>query len=507
MYLRNALLAIVCVMALAFAAPVTAEDTGKADKMKTMEGVEALLDLLIEKKVLSEEEAVDFLNELDAKGGASRKLVKRRKGEYKHKEVTSLPEWLDRFDLHGDIRIRGQHDAFPSGNAQFVDPAEPTEPLNTTVDRSRFRYRLRLGIDAEINEDFMAGIRLATGNENDPISTNDTLGDYQNKDGLTLDRAFVKWTVFHPEDPFTPNRKLSVYAGRFKNPFFSTDLVWDNDLNFEGVAAKWEYPNSDNVKYFGSLGVFPLQEVEFSSDDKWLYGAQFGFTYRDKLDRPWLGFKFAAAYYHYANLLGRVSPAGDPDLYDYTAPPFQQKGNALIDIDPDSTDVLTALASEYRILDLLAEVDLTYWDPIRVIMTAEYVHNLGFDSGDILDRINQSSTTPFNGYIPDEDYGYQVGLSVGYMTGNEFGDWRAFKERGDWRVFVYYRYLAGDAVLDAFTDSDFHLGGTNAKGWILGAEYGLARDVNLGFRWLTATEIEGPPLSIDVFQLDLNMAF
>ena len=35
---------------------------------------------------------------------------------------------------------------------------------------------------------------------------------------------------------------------------------------------------------------------------------------------------------------------------------------------------------------------------------------------------------------------------------------------GEWNFGVFYKYLEADAVLDAFTDSDFHGGGTDAEG-------------------------------------------
>jgi hypothetical protein len=64
-----------------------------------------------------------------------------------------------------------------------------------------------------------------------------------------------------------------------------------------------------------------------------------------------------------------------------------------------------------------------------------------------------------------------------------------------------------DAVLDAFTDSDFHLGGTNAKGWFIGGNYGLMKNVWLTGRWLTADVITGPPYGVDVLQVDINTQF
>ena len=64
-----------------------------------------------------------------------------------------------------------------------------------------------------------------------------------------------------------------------------------------------------------------------------------------------------------------------------------------------------------------------------------------------------------------------------------------------------------DAVLDAFTDSDFHLGGTDTKGYILGGSFGIDKNTWFTMRWLSADPIDGPPLSIDVLQADLNARF
>jgi hypothetical protein len=87
----------------------------------------------------------------------------------------------------------------------------------------------------------------------------------------------------------------------------------------------------------------------------------------------------------------------------------------------------------------------------------------------------------------------------------------------DWNTYIAYRYVDRDAVLDAFTDSVFHLGGTNAKGWVLGVNYGIAKNTWLNFRWYSTDIIDavlskgttGKPLpfSIDTAVLDLNARF
>ena len=80
-------------------------------------------------------------------------------------------------------------------------------------------------------------------------------------------------------------------------------------------------------------------------------------------------------------------------------------------------------------------------------------------------------------------------------------------KRGEWRANAGYRYLQSDAVLDAFTDSDFHLGGTNSKGYFIGGSYAVRNGLVLGARWLSANEISGPPLAIDVLQIDIEARF
>jgi hypothetical protein len=108
-------------------------------------------------------------------------------------------------------------------------------------------------------------------------------------------------------------------------------------------------------------------------------------------------------------------------------------------------------------------------------------------------------STFFTGDPGDEETeGYMAKLTVG---------WPDVRLRRSWQVFLAYKHLERDAVLDAFTDSDFHLGGTNAEGWIVGGSYSLLDDTYLEARYLTADEITGPPLGIDVLQIDLGARF
>src|SRR3546814_1563832 len=71
--------------------------------------------------------------------------------------------------------------AINHGDPQNIDDVTPgwiAPPfINTLQDRQRFRLRARLGVKAQIDDWISADIRLATGADNSPVSTNQTLGN------------------------------------------------------------------------------------------------------------------------------------------------------------------------------------------------------------------------------------------------------------------------------------------------------------------------------------------
>jgi hypothetical protein len=405
--------------------------------------------------------------------------------------------WTRRIRWGGDVRLRYEGDFFDENNALLLDPNNPDELLNTQTDRHRGRVRVRLAMKAKVmekNPEMNVGkvdaeFRLVTGNLNNPVSTNETFGRYNNKFEIVLDRAYLKWT-FSPDLPIKNQiPEISLTGGRIPNPWFFTDLVWDTDLNFDGIVLNFKTDTqlANPWNGFLTVGAFPLQELEFVKNDKWLYGGQIGIAYEQTM-----GFsaKLGVAYYDYRNIVGKATPVGVPVEFNFTPPPFIQKGNTLFDVDP-SENIVPALASDFKLLNVTLGVDYDFWFPIHIILFGDYVKNLGFDRDDVARRTG-------NPDIEEETDGYHVGLLVGYP---EVRGW------AQWNAALAYKYLEADAVLDAFTDSDFALGGTNAKGWILSADFGLHENIWLRGRWLTSNEISGPPLSIDILQIDLNAIY
>jgi hypothetical protein len=61
--------------------------------------------------------------------------------------------------------------------------------------------------------------------------------------------------------------------------------------------------------------------------------------------------------------------------------------------------------------------------------------------------------------------------------------------------------------VDGFNDSDFGLGGTNMKGFTVGASLALSQNVYFGIRWFGADSIAGPTYKTNIIQIDLNSKF
>jgi hypothetical protein len=455
-------------------------------------------------------------------------------------QPNTFPDWVSRIKIDGDLRVRDEFHFYSprnvtgltdfgainrNGGFDFTGNSGPGAPpsINTTTDRSNlFSVRARLGVTAQIADGLSAGIQLASGNDNDPVSTTQLLGGGFDKKNIWLNKAYVS---------YSPTSWLNIEGGRFDNPFFSSDLLFDPDLEFDGFAANFRHalPVSQDITLFGTLGAFPVQYSDDSfpsnspskagSDTKWLFAGQVGAEWKiNETNR----LKGAVAYYDFQNSRGELSSpcalylGASSCSSDNDAPAFLQKGNTLIalrnivqnpNLAPGTTPEpqLFGLAYNYRLFDAKLEWDTKLMDRYKVRLDGEFVRNLAFDANKALNApsppVNNFNTSSQNVSASD----YRSGGN-GYMFKVTLGEPDTV-EKGQWNFSVAYKYLQPDAVLDAFTDSDFHLGGTNAKGYVIGAQYAVARDAWLSARYLSAREVYGPPLLIDVLQLELNARF
>jgi len=386
--------------------------------------------------------------------------------------------------------------------------------------RNRARLRARLGADIMLGEGFIAGMRVATGDSSSPVSPNQSLGgsggDFS-KYQIWLDRAFIGYDVVKEED-----RELSFLLGRFDNPFFNSEVMWDDDLGFDGLAGRGRFALNDKVTVFGAAGLFPVyntdlnfasnQPSKFESQDKWLYGAQAGIEWKITSD---LKAKFGTAYYDFQNIEGELStpfvPLGPNDAgnTDATRPSFAQRGNtymALRNIIPTAANGFGTtnqwqyygLATPFKVLTLTGRLDYSAYDPIQFALTGEYLKNLAFDAGDIAPKAVNNRAGAGTGVFDGGDTAWYLNFLFGRT---------AMDKRGDWVAGIGYRYVESDAVVDGFTDSDFGGGGTNVQGFTLGGAMALSPNVRVGLKWMSSDEVSGPPLATDTLQFDVNAKF
>lgn len=118
-------------------------------------------------------------------------------------------------NFSGDIRLRGE--PFFGG------------PTNESLERFRGRIRVRFNATADLGSQFKTGFTLASGDINDPTSTNQDLTGFYTRKTIALDQAFVEYKP----DWF---KSLDLIGGKFRYPWYNTELTWDKDLNPEGVA-------------------------------------------------------------------------------------------------------------------------------------------------------------------------------------------------------------------------------------------------------------------------------
>jgi hypothetical protein len=455
-----------------------------------------------------------------------------------------IPDWVPRFRVNADIRMRYENLHYPSGNDNTgafpnfnaINTGVPFDvagtifspQYNVDQDRYRLRLRLRLGAEADMGEGFTAGVRFATGADNSPVSVNQSIGLASGREGgnfskyaIWLDRAFIRYEL--GDDP---SQRFTGFIGRFDNLFFHTDATWDPDVGFDGFAVQGKYGLGHGVTPFITAGAFPIfntslnfasnQPSKFESQDKWLYAVQFGTDWKI---RPDLTAKMAAAYFHYHNVAGKLSTpftpltvvdAGDTDE---TRPSFAQKGNtymALRNIVPNASNNFGTinqwqyfgLATGFRQIVGTARVDYTGFEPVQVSLVGEYCKNLAFDRN----AINAKAVNNRGPNLPGGAPGVFDGSDTAWMVDLRVGK-PALEKRWDWNAAAGYRYIGSDAIVDGFSDSAFADGGTNLKGYVISTSVALAERVWLTLRWSSVNNIGGPPFSADGLQIDFSGKF
>lgn len=315
-------------------------------------------------------------------------------------------EWYEKIKLGGDFRDR--YDGIWDDSKDF--------------NRNRNRIRARLSMNVSVNEDFTFVSRFATG-VNDPASTNRTLTDAFTTKGYWLDLAYFD---FHP----VKAEGLHIYGGKMKNSFYKpakNQLIWDGDVNPEGVAVNFKRDAGEKVSYFLTGSWYTIMEQKA---DPYVYmlGAQSGLKIKTS-EKSHIG--FGASYYGYENLKGSEA------LFDGVF-----FGNTSV-VDADSNDVF---ANDYRLIEGFAE--------------------FGFKAG-------KASWTAWGSYVNNTA---ADSLNTGWLAGLGV---KSGKGKGAWALGGFYKYVETDAVIGLFADSDFGGGTTDVKGFAFTGAYEIANNVAL----------------------------
>jgi hypothetical protein len=366
------------------------------------QSADALLDKLVEKGVLTVDEADQMREEAD-KGFNTAYSVK-----------SGLPEWVTALKINGDFR--GRFEGF------YADPEGGQQSTSADwVDRTRWRYRMRLGFVANLSDNFEVGFRLsstdldnATGisRGTDPISINQTYGNNAAKHGVGIDLAYMKWYGLN-----RPDISGVFTFGKMENPFVFSDIVFDGDYTPEGFGEQFSYTLASNHALKLNGGQFILDELGGSSLDPYLFGGQL------RLDSTWnkrIATSLGASYLGIWNA-NQLSSSAVPDI---------NAGNLRGVSGTGTSRSLGAPVHGFGAV--VADAGITYTLDSFPMYPGAFPIRL---FGDAMRNFSAST---------ENNDGYDIGIQFG----------KAGKKK-TWELSYRYKVLEGDAWYEELVDSDF----------------------------------------------------
>jgi hypothetical protein len=174
----------------------------------------------------------------------------------------------------GDLRMRYEY---------FNGRKDPLG--NDFGNRSRMRYRLRIGGHVDVNPYVAADFRVASG-FGLPRSSNKTLGRFGDfdPDGIYIDRVSL---TFRPPEGFLGEVLARLELGKQANPFRwkagPDAMLWDRDMSPEGVVVVADLPFSEQWDFFGRAAWLIADENALSADP-YVLGVQAGAIYSPVVD-------------------------------------------------------------------------------------------------------------------------------------------------------------------------------------------------------------------------------
>lgn len=418
------------------------------------------------------------------------------------------------FTFSGDVRLRDE----PS----FGGPA------NRSLDQNRERIRLRFFVNAKLNDDFSGGFSLASGDINNPISDNQTVGDFYARKPIAIDTAFIQYSPhqFHA---------LTLVGGKFEYPWYNTELVWDKDLRPEGAAETLAFNvhSAPLLKRIALVGFeLPFTQVAgVSLNNKSLvtsavYGGQLQTSWQLT---HWLKFGALTGFYNYHNAdpialaLAKASASNPQTPLSGVLPLV---GNTVQNsiLTTKSTNVVTVggtayptgvtgitnaqFASKFGLFDSLATFDVaTPWERWPIKLIGDYVQNT-----EACANVDNLQAAPANTstiqYSQSTNFACNSHQRRAYWGEIQIGQ---AKKRGDWEFDYARMFIEREAVVSNFDYSEI-LQGSNVSEHRAEIIYQVHRNVQLSYAALIGRPLNfggtTPPQNwLDRMQFDVLYTF
>ena len=418
------------------------------------------------------------------------------------------------FSLGGDFRLRDE--PFFGG------------PTNQSQVRNRERFRLRLDLNARLNDDISGGIRLTSGDANSPLTGNQTLTQFYVKKPINIDRAFITYAPHQ----FKP---LTLTGGKFEYPWYRTELTWDSDMNPEGLAQKLEW-KSDNwtlIKQFALVG-FELPFAEVASTPATNKSIRQSVVYGGQIQTKWqlvnwLSLTLDSAFYNYHNpdaiaLALLQASASNPQtpvagILPLAGPSLQNSVTKITKttiVTADVGGVPTALptgvttitsaqfGSKFALSDTIAQFDIKTpsdrW-PIRFL--ADYVQN----TRACANVPNLPTVAPPNTSTAQFALSTSAPCNPRYRRGHwleaRFG---RQQEKGDWQFSYTHMLIEREAVMGAFNFDDMRQN-TNVLQNRMEVFYNWQKNVTFGLTGLFGRPLASTEPYVKRFQIDVIYKF
>lgn len=501
------------------------------------------IDLLLQKGIITEDEA--------AKAKAASQAIRENNATNQMLMPNVASPWkissgIKELELFGDVRVR-------------YEDREGDDPYGGHIDLQRFRYAVRVGLRGNLADDFSFGVRVDTSaNPRSPWVTmgSSTSGTpYQgpfgkSQGGLNIGQAYLGWQ---------PESWVEVSVGKMPNPLYTSSMVWDPDLNPEGLAERFKYTIGE-ADLFANFGQFLYQDTnpEDVSGDyfglgnrnaslPFLLAWQGGVDYHITSKINW---KMAATLYNYigfSQLYNGVNaqvpdfsgtyigegatqdPIGAPAAYNLGSGQFSSDG-----FFANQTAV-----NDLLVLDIPAEFNIKL-HKLNFKVFGDFAYNLNgtaranaaYTASQSLETILAGSAAGSQGFKaihspqPHDVKAYQFGLAIsstnfasGPAQGLVYG---TVAKKHAWEARTYWQHVEQYALDPNLMDSDFFEGRENLEGIYSALAYGFSDNITGTVRYGYAARINNnlgtggsnqdilqmnPIDRYHLFQVDLSFRF